>query len=112
MLFTGNPKSGARTMKRTIRLQIVAIFLLSLFATGVHAQQLSPKKPFQVTWLGHAAFEVVSPGGTRLLIDPWLKQDPATPPAFKDLTRYHPAAILVTHSHFDHSQDVAEIAKA
>jgi L-ascorbate metabolism protein UlaG (beta-lactamase superfamily) len=28
------------------------------------------------------------------------------------LTRYHPAAVLVTHSHFDHSQDAVEVAKA
>ena len=25
----------------------------------------------QVTWLGHACFIVVSPGGTQVLIDPW-----------------------------------------
>jgi Predicted Zn-dependent hydrolases of the beta-lactamase fold len=44
--------------------------------------------PIRVTWLGHAAFEVVSPTGTRLLIDPWIGDNPATPAAFKDSTRY------------------------
>ncbi|MBI3553057.1 MAG: metal-dependent hydrolase [Elusimicrobia bacterium] len=63
-----------------------------------------------VTWLGHAAFEIVSPAGKRLLIDPYLKGDPATPEAFKDPRRYKPDAILVTHSHFDHSSDALEIA--
>ena len=43
-----------------------------------------------------------SSGGTRLLLDPFLTQDPATPPEFKDLSRYKPDAILVTHSHSDH----------
>jgi L-ascorbate metabolism protein UlaG (beta-lactamase superfamily) len=43
-----------------------------------------------ITWLGHAAFEVVSPGGTDLLIDPFLTKNPATPTERKDLTRYHP----------------------
>ena len=70
------------------------------------------KKEIKVTWLGHAAFEVVTPGGTHLLIDPFLKQNPATPAEYKDLSRYKPAAILVSHSHFDHSADAAEIAKA
>src|SRR5690606_25197404 len=66
----------------------------------------------QVTWLGHAAFEVVSPGGTRLLIDPFLKGNPSTPAAFQDLTCYKPDAILVSHSHQDHKGDAEEIAKA
>src|SRR5258707_1390110 len=78
------------------------------------AQTPSPneKKTISITWLGHAAFEIVSPGGTRLLIDPFLAHNPATPQAFKDLKRYKPAAILVSHSHSDHSADAVEIAKA
>lgn len=95
---------------------------LALSATGAKGdtgpakhgtvQPPAAKKPFTVTWLGHAAFEVVSPGGTRLLIDPFLKQNPRTPEAYKDLSRLKPAAILVTHSHFDHSADALEIARA
>ncbi len=68
-------------------------------------------EPITVTWLGHAAFEVVSSGGTHLLLDPFLTKDPATPEAFKDIARYKPDAILVTHSHFDHVADAAAIAK-
>lgn len=70
------------------------------------------KKPIQITWLGHAAFEIVSSGGTRILIDPFLKENPATPAEFKDLSRYKPNYILVTHSHGDHMGDAIEIAKA
>ena len=65
-----------------------------------------------VTWLGHAAFLVTSPGGTQLLVDPFLRQDPATPDSLKDTSRYHPAAIIVTHSHSDHTADVKAIALA
>ena len=66
--------------------------------------------------MGHAAFEIVSPGGTRLLIDPWIGENPATPASFKDSTRYsteatRPDAILVTHAHGDHDADVARIAR-
>ena len=80
----------------------------------VAAAPKAPAKtqPITVTWLGHAAFEVVSSGGTRLLLDPFLTQDPSTPPEFKDLSRYKPDAILVTHSHGDHLGDAAAIAKA
>lgn len=69
-------------------------------------------QPITVTWLGHAAFEIVSAGGTKVLLDPFLTQDPATPTEFKDLSRYKPDAILVTHSHGDHLGDAVAIAKA
>lgn len=64
-----------------------------------------------VTWLGHATFEIVSPGGTTLLVDPFIAKNPATPEAMKDLARYEPDALLVTHSHFDHSADLKELAE-
>ena len=70
--------------------------------------------PIRVTWLGHAGFEVVSPGGTRLLLDPWLKENPKAPAEWKDIahaTRERPAAILVTHAHGDHAADVPELAQ-
>ena len=90
---------------------ILTLLLLTVNCTGAYAQRQTGKKPFQVTWLGHAAFEIISPGGTRILIDV-AKQNPQTPAIFKDLSRYHPAAILVSHAHFDHSQDAMEIAQA
>jgi Predicted Zn-dependent hydrolases of the beta-lactamase fold len=85
-------------------------------STALSAQTHSASDPVRVTWLGHAAFEIVSPGGTRLLIDPWIGDNTATPPAFKDSMRYaapatRPAAILVTHAHGDHDADVARLAR-
>jgi L-ascorbate metabolism protein UlaG (beta-lactamase superfamily) len=89
--------------------------LLVAFAIGgaALAQTPSPneKKTISITWLGHAAFEIVSPGGTHLLIDPFLTKNPATPAENKDLGRYHPSHILVTHSHGDHLGDAVELAK-
>ena len=91
------------------------VCLLVAFAIGgaALAQTPSPneKKTISITWLGHAAFEIVSPGGTHLLIDPFLTKNPATPAENKDLTRYHPSHILVTHSHGDHLGDAVELAK-
>ncbi|HYK12168.1 MAG TPA: metal-dependent hydrolase [Gemmatimonadales bacterium] len=76
--------------------------------------QGSPKNaaPIHVTWLGHATFLVTSAGGTTLLIDPYIRGNPATPDSLKDLSRYRPTAIIVTHSHSDHVGDAKEIALA
>jgi L-ascorbate metabolism protein UlaG (beta-lactamase superfamily) len=68
--------------------------------------------PISVRWLGHAAFQVTSPGGTQLLIDPFLSGNPTTPDSLKVVGRYKPSAILVTHSHFDHALDAKAIATA
>src|SRR5215831_7708028 len=89
------------------------LLLACAIAGAALAQTPSPneKKLISITWLGHAAFEIVSPGGTHLLIDPFLTKNPATPREYKDLSRYHPNYILVTHSHGDHLGDAVELAK-
>lgn len=76
--------------------------------------QGTPKnaRPIHVTWLGHATFLVTSAGGTSFLIDPFIKGNPATPESLKDLTRYRPTAIIVTHAHSDHAGDAVAIAQA
>ncbi len=89
-----------------------AVALLCIGPSG--AAQSAPK--VQVRWLGHATFEIVSPGGTRILIDPFITGNPSTPDSLKALVRYggaaRPAAILVTHAHSDHSADAKAIAQA
>ncbi|MGB7922506.1 MAG: metal-dependent hydrolase [Pyrinomonadaceae bacterium] len=102
-------------MKLSRALMLVVALLMTtplLNAQAQSAQPVAAKKEIQITWLGHAAFEIVSPGGTRILIDPFLKENPATPAERKDLSRYKPNYILVTHSHGDHLGDAIEIAKA
>src|SRR5262245_36817425 len=97
-----------------VRIRLGLLLVLALARpVCVHSQTPSPneKKNISITWLGHAAFEIVSPGGTDLLIDPFLTKNPATPAEYKDLTRYHPSHILVTHSHGDHLGDAVELAK-
>ncbi|HYG80289.1 MAG TPA: metal-dependent hydrolase [Pyrinomonadaceae bacterium] len=100
---------------KLLKTSVLAVALLLAPGPPSNAQSRRPqsqKKEIQITWLGHAAFEIVSPGGTRILIDPFLKENPATPAEFKDLSRYKPNFILVTHSHGDHMGDAIEIAKA
>lgn len=82
-------------------------FWLLLCPVVLHAQN-----KVQVLWLGHAAFQITSPGGTTVLIDPWISGNPNTPAAFKNPKRYHPDAIVVTHSHADHFGDALTIAKS
>ena len=103
--------------RRSLLLTTSAFALTAMVAGPISAQQRArPTQPIQVRWLGHATFEIVSAGGTRLLIDPWLAQNPATPDSLKQTARWtgdatKPAAILVSHSHFDHSGDVKPIAQ-
>jgi L-ascorbate metabolism protein UlaG (beta-lactamase superfamily) len=74
----------------------------------------SAKEKVKLRWLGHAAFEIESSSGTKLLVDPFITDNPVTPEALKNLDRYRgadkPAAICVSHSHGDHSANAKEIA--
>jgi L-ascorbate metabolism protein UlaG (beta-lactamase superfamily) len=93
--------------------RVVAGLALSagIAAPGVVVAQASKAHaPISIQWLGHAAFEITSAGGTRILIDPFLSGNPSTPDSLKNLARYRPAAILVTHSHSDHALDAKAIA--
>ena len=63
-----------------------------------------------ITWLGHGTFHFRSPGGCRLLVDPWLEDNPTCPDAWKKPAPLD--AILITHGHSDHATDAARLAKA
>jgi L-ascorbate metabolism protein UlaG (beta-lactamase superfamily) len=69
-----------------------------------------PASRLAITWLGHATFLLSSPGGRRLLLDPWLIDNPSCPDAFKRLTSVD--VILVTHGHEDHMGDAVAVARA
>jgi L-ascorbate metabolism protein UlaG (beta-lactamase superfamily) len=61
-----------------------------------------------LTWLGHASFRIDSPSGKRIYVDPWVT-GPTCPESERDPERVD--VIAVTHAHFDHVGDVAELGK-
>ena len=63
-----------------------------------------------ILWLGHSTFLLQSPGGKRLLFDPWITGNPASPDAAKNLGKLD--LILVTHGHSDHTGDVVAVARS
>jgi L-ascorbate metabolism protein UlaG (beta-lactamase superfamily) len=63
-----------------------------------------------ITWLGHATFLLRSPGGKRILIDPWLATNPSCPESAKKITELD--LMLLTHGHDDHTADAVPVGRA
>ena len=56
-----------------------------------------------LTWLGHAAFRIDTPGGKRVYIDPFLSGNPKCHESEVQPERVD--LILLTHGHDDHVGD-------
>jgi L-ascorbate metabolism protein UlaG (beta-lactamase superfamily) len=61
-----------------------------------------------LTWLGHAAFRLDTPGGKRIYVDPWL-DNPKCPDGEKQPERID--VIAITHGHSDHVGSAVELTK-
>ena len=51
------------------------------------------------TWYGHSCWEVTTPGGRTIIIDPWFS-NPSSPRSADTVERCD--LLLLTHGHFDH----------
>ena len=63
-----------------------------------------------ITWFGHSTFLITTPGGKRIVTDPWLEGNPLCPPGMKRISEAD--LILVTHGHSDHTGDVVAVSRA
>jgi L-ascorbate metabolism protein UlaG (beta-lactamase superfamily) len=63
-----------------------------------------------ITWLGHATFIVRTPGGKRLIFDPWVSTNPSCPDSAKKVGALD--LMLITHGHGDHTGDAVSIARS
>ena len=93
----------------TRRLVVVVLVMIALIASGASAASLTT-----ITWHGHAAFEIGTPNGVVILIDPWLT-NPVNLAAKENKDPLEQVKkvdyILITHGHFDHVGDAVAIAK-
>lgn len=62
----------------------------------------------KIKWLGHSAFSISTPNNVNILIDPFIKGNPACPVDVQDLQA---DIICVTHGHKDHFGDTVELAE-
>src|SRR4051812_27006229 len=83
---------------------LVALAALPAFA------QAEGKGKTEVTWYGHAAFVIKTPGGTTLAVDPWISN-----PSNKDKAALEKIEkvdyILLSHGHSDHVGDTVALQK-
>jgi L-ascorbate metabolism protein UlaG (beta-lactamase superfamily) len=63
----------------------------------------------KITYYGHSAFGFETPSGKRVLIDPFLKDNPRCPKELKKVDACD--VMLITHGHGDHLGDALDIAK-
>jgi len=61
-------------------------------------------------WLGHSTFLFTTPGGKRLIVDPWVATNPACPESAKRVGALD--LMLLTHGHGDHTADAVTLGRS
>ena len=61
-----------------------------------------------ITWLGHATWQITTPGGVDVLVDPWLVTNPKCPASAHEASA---DVVLITHGHGDHIADAVAVAQ-
>ncbi len=65
--------------------------------------------PIEITWLGHGTWLIATGGasGHQIVLDPFINENPSAPITADAVSV---DVVLVSHGHFDHVADAAEIA--
>ncbi len=63
----------------------------------------------QLTYHGHSTFTLVTDDGTRLVIDPWFEDNPASDVGLAGVGEVD--YVLCSHGHYDHFADAIPLAK-
>lgn len=61
----------------------------------------------KITWYGHSVVQIDTPGGKRIIVDPFFR-NPRSPLSADQVDRCD--VLLVTHGHFDHMGDAVALA--
>ncbi len=62
----------------------------------------------KLRYFSHSAFQITTKSGTKILIDPFLDDNPTSPVKSKDVEADY---IILSHAHGDHIGDAMKIAK-
>jgi len=99
-------------MHKLIRTALALALAAFLSACAVPSAPGAAAAPPEVVWLGQAAFKITTAGGKVIVTDPWLRTNPLTPPAYKQLDAFGRIdVLLVSHGHFDHIADAPALAQ-
>ena len=77
-------------------------------AARMQEENMSLSADVSIQWFGHATFLLETSSGEKLMIDPWLNDNPSCPPELRNPVELD--VILITHGHFDHISDAVRIA--
>ena len=89
--------------------RLLVACLTSLWLAGAAMAQAAK---VEVLWLGQSCFRITTPSGKVIVTDPWLIQNPRTPPEYRKLEALGKIdVLLVTHGHADHFADAPALAK-
>ena len=98
--------AGADLGRRSF-LKLAGMATFAMATTPAWAQT----SKLEVHWLGQASTKLTTPSGKVIVIDPFITNNPKTPPPMKNLDALGKVdVILVTHGHGDHVGDVKELA--